>query len=166
MSKQEKPKTEKSDTAAAVSTAKENLARSENNVTAISNEFDADPNPEFWQRVIATKAQHSFHVRVHDLACAAHAAAVQAEQDRTAAEAEAKRIAELKLVHDDIASNETDAIAAAAVLAKCLARSWDCAIREQGLGGLGRNDFAWNVNAALRSALIDCGQGHAAITVN
>lgn len=150
MSKKTKPFT-----AEALAAAKTEKAKAEQNVTAADHAFEhGGRTAEQHQRTVAAREELLFHVRVHALAVDEHAAFEREEAARVASEIEAKRLADLQSVNDEIEQNIQASSLAGSALARGLRIGWDLAVRQQGLGGAGHNAWAYSVQNAISQALV------------
>jgi hypothetical protein len=160
----DKAKTEiKPDTASALEIAEQAQRKAQAALDAAEHIFETEQSERSWQSVIALRGELELRSRLLGFAQNAHDAALRAEQERIAAEAERIRLEALAKV--EAATNENLRLAsdACATIAKAYAASWDLAIKAQGLGGAGLNSYNSHVSAALFDAMIAAGNAPSAL---
>jgi len=162
-----KSKTQKSHTLAALEAAASEKAKAEQAVAQAEQAFETGKHSaDEYQRIVAARAELAFHVRVFDLASAAHAEHERAEAGRLAAEAEAQRLEQLAAVQHDIDANIAASVAAAEALATGFKTGWDLAVASQGLGGTSINGWLYDVQNALSAALVREGVSSLAVRIS
>lgn len=165
MSKLEKQKT-KNDTGAALEAAKTAQAEAAKVLALAEQTFETDQSQPAWARVISGRTDLEYRDRILAFAQNAHDAAVRAEAERVAAEAEERRLQALAKIAADVASNVKEARAAAETIARCMAKSWDHRISAQGLGGSGADDLTFGLREAFFDGLLAVGLSPSAVTVH
>jgi hypothetical protein len=109
-------KTQKHDTTLALEAADRELAKAEADLKGatdvlakLEGEFDSSPSEKLWPNITEARGEIELRSRIHGAAKRKFDAAQKAENDRVAAEVEAKRVADLAQANRDAEQNIVEA---------------------------------------------------------